>query len=164
MDAKKLLNACETRNFIAARAMLRENPKLIYEARDYFGTSPALYACYWGDIETLKAIAPYQNAFQCPDSNGYTPAHAAAVNGHLDCLRFLVESSQNGAAILEAKTKSGNTPAHEAARTGRIDTLKFIVSRGADVLNMKNLRNKTPLDVGTEGVRYHFGFRQTCFI
>jgi ankyrin repeat protein len=56
--------------------------------------------------------------------NGLTPLHNAAVYGHDEIVRLLIENNAN----VNAKTKFGNTPLHRAAVSPLIEpfTVRFV--------------------------------------
>jgi ankyrin repeat protein len=57
--------------------------------------------------------------------NGLTPLHNAAVYGHDEIVRLLIEHN----ADVNAKTKTGNTPLHRAAVSPLIESLpvRFVI-------------------------------------
>jgi hypothetical protein len=63
------------------------------------------------------------------DVNGWTPLHCAALNGHIEISRLLL---QNGADV-NLKSNDGFTPLHWAASHGHIDILHLLVENGADL-------------------------------
>jgi hypothetical protein len=63
------------------------------------------------------------------DEFGETPLHWAALNGHIEIARLLL---QNGAEV-NVKSDGGNTPLHWAASHGNVDTLHLLVENGADL-------------------------------
>lgn len=56
------------------------------------------------------------------DSNGWTPLHFAAFNGHKDVVELLLASR----ADVNAKDNEGYTPLHWAAERGREDVVEFL--------------------------------------
>jgi hypothetical protein len=63
------------------------------------------------------------------DVYGATALHDAAINGHVEIVRLLL---QNGAEV-NAKDKIGNTPLHWAASEGHVDILHLLVENGANL-------------------------------
>jgi ankyrin repeat protein len=61
-------------------------------------------------------------------SDGGTPLHYAAREGHLGLLSFFIEKK----AEINSKDASGATPLHEAARSGNIEAMEFLLSQGAN--------------------------------
>jgi hypothetical protein len=63
------------------------------------------------------------------DEYGRTPLHFAAMIGHVEIARLLL---QNGAEV-NVKSKYGTTPLHSAAFQGHVDILHLLVENGADL-------------------------------
>ena len=63
------------------------------------------------------------------DEYGETSLHCAALNGHVEIVRLLL---QNGADV-KAKSNGGSTPLHWAAKFGHVDILHLLLENGADL-------------------------------
>ena len=61
--------------------------------------------------------------------DGWTCLMTAAVNGHLDICRLLIDKG----AQVEAKNISGWTPLHFAAFGGYVEIVRLLCDRGADI-------------------------------
>jgi ankyrin repeat protein len=61
--------------------------------------------------------------------DGRTCLMTAALHGHLDICRLLIEKG----AQVKAKDRSGYTPLHYAAEKGRIEIVRLLCDLGADV-------------------------------
>jgi hypothetical protein len=68
------------------------------------------------------------------DWRGYTPLHWAAMIGHVEISRLLL---QNGAEV-NAKDSDGKSPFHWAAIFGHVDILHLLVENGADLETQDN--------------------------
>lgn len=78
-----------------------------------------------------------------------TYAHLAAHLRRMKELMFIVEVAPTHGAVLEVKDRIGNTPVHLSNCTP--ETLEYFVRKapsGIEILNMKNDRGQTPLDIG----------------
>ncbi|XP_038057826.1 ankyrin repeat domain-containing protein 66-like isoform X1 [Patiria miniata] len=73
-----------------------------------------------------------------------TPLHWAAIKGHAESIRVLVDYGAN----VDAVTDSGWTPAHFAAEIGKISALKALHKLGANV-EIQDSCGDTPRDVAT---------------
>ena len=84
---------------------------------------------------------------------GWTPAHAAADQGHAACLRLLVASPM---VDLVAEDHGGNTPVHLAASAGRHRAVAAVLAlkefeeplgwdKRLSVLGRHNMSGQTPL-------------------
>ena len=70
-----------------------------------------------------------------------TPLMVACENGHVDCLRVLVDSY---GAHVNVVDNIGSTAVIHACENGHVDCLRFLLENGADV-NVVNKYGKTPL-------------------
>ncbi|MDA1164824.1 MAG: ankyrin repeat domain-containing protein [Planctomycetota bacterium] len=73
---------------------------------------------------------------------GSTPLSSAALHGHLEIVKLLI---QRGAKV-DATNEDGNTPLHVAAFLCRTDVVQLLLEKGASALT-KNKRGETPIDV-----------------
>lgn len=94
------------------------------------GAIPATDLEYWASLGNLDRVREVLAAN--PDPNvrgvgGYTAMHAAAENGHLRVIRFLVE---NGADV-NARLDTGETPLDLVEKSGPSETASLLRSLGA---------------------------------
>lgn len=78
---------------------------------------------------------------------GETPLHRAALGGHLDIVRLLVDS---GADVNATNTEHGSTPLHDAASKGHTQVVDVLLASGAAV-DVKTRRGFTPLHLASKG-------------
>ena len=57
------------------------------------------------------------------DGNGNTPLHCAALGGHVEVTRLLIDAG----ADLEAANNNGDRPLHLAAGAGNLEVLKLLL-------------------------------------
>lgn len=69
--------------------------------------------------------------------------HWAAGAGHLDCVKFLVETVK---LSIDAINKQGDTPLHKATWRGALDVVKYLVEKDAK-LDVVNGQKKRPVDL-----------------
>ncbi|KAK1265357.1 hypothetical protein QJS04_geneDACA010641 [Acorus gramineus] len=85
------------------------------------------------------------------DQYGMTALHTAAIKGHRDAVRTLIDYG----ADLHARDREGHTPLHLAVEGGSADAVEALVDKGADV-NARTGRGATPLymarSMGHEGI------------
>mmetsp|Transcript_12850 Transcript_12850/g.30590 ORF Transcript_12850/g.30590 Transcript_12850/m.30590 type:complete len:136 (-) Transcript_12850:196-603(-) len=74
-------------------------------------------------------------------SQGHTPLHMCAANGHTEAVIFLIKEQ----ADPDVRTVKGNTPLHLAAMGGRADSCRVLISNGADP-TIKNEKQQTAAD------------------
>ena len=63
------------------------------------------------------------------ENEEFAPLHSAAFEGHLECVKILVE---NGNLDVDAKDDLGTTPLLNAARQGHISIVQWLLEQGAD--------------------------------
>ena len=61
-------------------------------------------------------------------TNGATPLFMAAQEGHMEAVRFLIESGANK----DQGMTDGSTPLVVAAQEGRLEVVRFLVESGAN--------------------------------
>ena len=108
----------------------------VLQAKDNQGQTPALCAARTGNVECLEllsrkgvcdALRSTRTGRPLPEEpDVQTLAHAAALGGHLHCLRFL----RSKGAILTANDSAGLTPAHVTAAEATL-AMKEAVEHGA---------------------------------
>lgn len=97
-----------------------------------------------------------------PDSLGNTPLHVAAANGHLSCIKVMMEKAvpaknycDPGKQVLTQKelinkaNQDGLTPLHCAAANGHILVMQYLMFRGADT-NAKSKAGLNALDYAAQ--------------
>lgn len=100
-----LANACWRGDWEEARALIAENPWKVLTSRCWHGSAITAMA-YHGCVRMLRfaynAIAndapdsKLKKVFEEPNSDGFQPVHAAAINGRLNCLEFLITHCPSG--------------------------------------------------------------------
>jgi ankyrin repeat protein len=110
----------------------------------------ALYsACYYGDAAAVSRLLPAGGtprnlsgpSYQRP-VNKYTPLTAAAMGGHTEIVRLILDRAPNTA--VDHATAIGDTAATVAAQYYHVETLQLLADRGANINVVGKLRS-TPL-------------------
>lgn len=100
-------------------------------------------ACQRGDkdavLQWLKSNAANADA---RDSDARTALHHAAVSGHAELARALLESGASPDAVDQSK----QTPLHAAAHAGSASAVRVLLDAGADVA-LDDSQSRTPLAV-----------------
>ncbi|KAH9191896.1 hypothetical protein AeNC1_006127 [Aphanomyces euteiches] len=106
---------------------------------------PTLYeAALNGRLDLIREMGQ-SVALLVKDSNGNTPLHAAAKNGHVD---IVVELLSRGADV-NLKNKHGQTALHEAADSRHFDVVKTLLDNGA-LVDIVDSTGGTPLHEAAE--------------
>lgn len=79
---------------------------------------------------------------------GWTALHYAATHGHLAVMNLLLEHY----AFIDAQAPNGNTPLMMAAYYGTPEAVKLLIEAGAD-LRLRNRAGQTALDLAQRGER-----------
>ncbi|KAL5331401.1 hypothetical protein ACEPPN_000931 [Leptodophora sp. 'Broadleaf-Isolate-01'] len=75
------------------------------------------------------------------DSYGRTPLHWAAMNGHIEVVKQLLEK---GANVAVANSSGGWTPLHQATWNGHVEVVKQLLEKGANT-TVTDSEGRTPL-------------------
>jgi ankyrin repeat protein len=100
-----------------------------------------------GRLDRLRALVGEQlSRVHVRNWAGEQPVHQAAKGGHVEVLRFLLDSR----AEVNARTRAGVTPLHFAAAMGHLEAVRFLLERGADE-SLEDRFGVTALDGAEEG-------------
>lgn len=98
------------------------------------------------EAETNEEEDEYSHINSAFYQAGSKPLHLAALNGHADAIKVLVELG----AILESEDREyKHKPLHKAAYKGKIEAIKQLVECGAE-LESENTHKETPLYYAAE--------------
>lgn len=75
-------------------------------------------------------------------NNNFTPLHSAAMGGHTEVVKLLIEK---GANVNVQTNPQGYAPIHSACFGGHLGTIRLLVKNGAD-LSLQNYRDEYPID------------------
>ena len=93
-----------------------------------------MFAANHFDVDTFR-----EQVVNCTNSDGYTPLHIVASEGHFQLIDTLV---QHGAEV-DARNDSFRTPLHIACLRGFLNVIQSLIQRKADI-NAKDSENNTP--------------------
>jgi len=88
-------------------------------------------ACAKGDTAAVKALIESNGKLDLStmDDEGNTPLHWAAVGGHVELVKVLLQFGAN----VEIKSRDGFTPMHSVAQEDHKAVLQVLVEKGANV-------------------------------
>ena len=110
-----------------------------------------LLAAKDGDIERLHKSLKVLEPTTATDAFNDTPLHHAAVRGHLDACKLLLQVRHE---LAIAVNKGGNSALHLAASTGKRDVVALLLDQlGVRMINAKGIQGFTPL---------HYACRDGC--
>ena len=93
------------------------------------GTPAITLAAEAGQIEAIQGFITYKATLDYPSkSRGITALGAAALGGHLEIVKALVEAG----ADIEKADNGGMTPLAHAASLSRLSVVEYLVSKGAN--------------------------------
>lgn len=130
------------------------------DVQDQMGNTPLHNACRLGFEDVVRTLLTpvryeetYQNSYEIPlqcipqdleskNYEGLTCLHLAAIAGHMDVMRLLLQA---GANVNSAEGKGGRTVLHLAADWGHGDMMKFLLERRDIVIDAKTYAGLTPI-------------------
>ncbi len=155
-----------------ARALLKENPNLVFAKDNNSGSTPLHLAARNDHKDVAELLLANNVNVDAKNLNAQTPLDLAALGGHKDMVELLLAnkadiSARDGngdtpllyatddkdvvelllhkKADINAKDNDGETALERAAATGRKEVVELLLAKGADV-NAKDIGGKTPLD------------------
>lgn len=116
-----------------------------------------LSAAYMGQLDEIKRLVKQQGVnLDVKDEEGCTPLIHAALEGHLDVVRYLVEAKANLEAKHELKEHEhwedqlGDTVLILAAEIGELNVVQYLVKEARANLETRNTEGYTALIVAAE--------------
>jgi len=136
-DSQQSLHEAVKRNDIALVKSLLDSGVDV-NAKDNKGFSPLHFATSGEVAEILLAQGADVNS---KDNFGCTPVHTAAIHGHQEVARVLLDE---GVDVNVGEEEAFFTPLHLAAKNGHTALVELLLSRGANV-NAQHIGRLTPL-------------------
>ena len=75
-------------------------------------------------LQSMSSLSTVKCSPECGNEIGYSPLHAAARNGHLAVVKYLIREIGCNPQIADA---NGNTLLHYACLRGHLDIAKFLI-------------------------------------
>ncbi len=104
------------------------------------------YFAWRGDLSTVKFIVEMEGGVNVTDKYGCTLLHWAALKGHLEFAKFLVNEKK---ANVNAKDILGRTPMHFAVMNDYLDLVELLISAEANI-DARDNNGQTPLCVAVQ--------------
>lgn len=111
----------------------------------------ALEACENGAADRLSALLANLTVadLEMPGPDGDTALHLAALYGHLDCVKLILEK---GCQADAANEEDGSTAMHNAAAGGFLEMVQLLLEKSsAAAVNALDEDNETPLHTAARG-------------
>jgi ankyrin repeat protein len=138
-------NAARDGDLATVRALLRDNPDLVFK-KDSDGLTPLHHAAYGGRKDVAEFLLANKAEVNAKNNGGRMPLQEAALYARKDVAELLLANK----AEVNAKDPIGRTPLHEAAAGGYKDVVELLLANNADV-NAKDRDGRTPLSVAVDG-------------
>lgn len=90
-----------------------------------------LFSAASGDLNALRRHKLSGMDLNQSDYDGRTALHLAAAEGHLDCVRFLVE--QGSLNTVDPLDRWGNTPIDDAESFDHLEVVKYLLTKSSRV-------------------------------
>ena len=94
------------------------------------------------DLAAVKKLLADKSAINKRLADGSTPLSTAALHGHLEVARYLIDTGADASGT----NSDGNTPLHVAAFLCRTDVVKLFLEKGTSPLKKNNI-GETAIDV-----------------
>lgn len=101
-----------------------------------------------GELEEVKKLLEKGADQMAKDGRGNTALSEAAVKGHVDTVRVLLDWKAPTGSDPNCVGGDGRTPLHRAAFGGYIETVELLLSRGSDP-RLKDRNGETAFDLGS---------------
>lgn len=100
-----------------------------------------IYAARVGDLdelnEYLQSCVGEEILHVKDPESGNTPLHMACANGHISCIKALLNALP-GPSLVNMANHAGNCALHWACLNGHVEVVKLLVEAGADPLLNNN--------------------------
>lgn len=129
------------------KAMLQDNPNLVFSRAAFFGKTPLHAAAGKGHKDVVEFLLAKGADVNVEDQNHQAPLHDAAGSGHKEVVKLLLAKGAN----VNAKMYQDFTPLHNAASSGHKDVVSLLLANKAAVNDRAGFQvGMTPLYEATE--------------
>lgn len=139
--SERLFSAIERNKLPILNKLLEAEDKEFINCARADGTTVLHLVCAKGDRALLEQLHKNSADLNATKTNGETPTHLAASEGHLECLQFLVENNHIS-QFDKPLTKNGtDTPAKLALDNSHFSCLRYLLEAGIDTRNIAESLN-----------------------
>jgi hypothetical protein len=125
-----------------AEALIKANPKLVFDQHSYAEQAPLHLAVQYGNVEVAKLLLVNKADVEAKANGGWTPLLNAVFGGNKAAVELLLEHQ----ADVNVKEEAGRTPLHVAAENGYTEIAKVLLAHKAEI-DARNGDGMTPLHV-----------------
>lgn len=137
-------------NHVPALEIIKDYNADLLSQKTGDGVTPIYFAALHNNVEAIKFLAKHAaSSILVKRGNGITPMFAACRNDNVEAAIALYNAYPKSDIFLISDDR-GYTAIHAAAKGNAFETLTWIKSLGLDVMNVKDLKKKTPLDIAIE--------------
>ncbi len=124
----------------SVRTLVKEHPGEV-NAPQPDGSTALLWAAYWNDQETVKALLAAGANVNASNRDGFTPLSQACTNGNAAMVQMLLKAGADANSF----QAQGQTVLMTAARAGNAEAVKALLDHGAEVNAKETWRGQTAL-------------------
>lgn len=130
------------------KSLNNNHKKSVY--RDSSGRTKLQLACDKGKYDAAKKFLDDDYDVNAQDNAGNSALHEAALNGHLDIVKLLIEY---GADVnIKSSESCSDTPLIDASANGHLNVVKYLLDHGADPLiaNSKGITAYDSIEISSD--------------
>lgn len=110
--------------------------------------SDLLEFAFDGELDEINRLLDRGADPMAKDGRGHTPLSEAAVQGHVEVVRFLLDWKAPVGTDPNAQGSDGRSSLHRAAFQGHVEVVKLLLERGSDP-RLKDRQGEMPFDMAS---------------
>jgi len=126
----------------------REKPRETKSKEQLKMDSDLLELAFDGELEEIKPLLEKGSDLMAKDGRGHCALSEAAVQGHLETVRYILDWRAPIGCDPNAQGSDGRTALHRAAFQGHSEVVQLLLERGADP-RLKDRQGETPFDMAS---------------
>jgi len=107
-----------------------------------------LLAAANGNVEILENCLKANVSVESKDASGFTSLQFAVYNGHLNCVKKLIEYGADG-LVFDTKNYNNFTPLHFASTFGKLEIVQSLLLNSKQNLHVLNGFGQKPSDIAS---------------